>query len=371
MIDTIVLTLSKDMFQINDHAKFVPSVKWIELAKCGIKSKQNLTKKELASGTYKPHLTLSSRPNKFGCYEPMLKIELSLPKLLFGNNFDELQYKDFTAVTQKLVDVLVTMGFIVAVASLEQASVAAIHYAKNIPLTDGSTPYHYINKIKEANVRFSLDVNQTDYRNEGHSYKWHSNAYEVVFYDKIRDLEKAKQSDKRATEKDGALQVSLLNAFATRKKFEVLRMEVRLNKRQKIKQLFKKLDISINLTFKKLFKPAIAKKVLLHYLDELESKRLLLLDYRPKDDKALLAALIVNNPELSPKHVIQMFGLKKALEIVNTRELRVMLAKCNQRSWSRLIRDATKVRLPEQQSSLTVIRKCLIKFETLKKIIES
>ena len=55
----------------------------------------------------------------------------------------------------------------------------------------------------------SLDVNQTDYRNEGHSYKWHCNSYEVVFYDKIKDLEKAKQSEKRAIEKDNAIQLHL------------------------------------------------------------------------------------------------------------------------------------------------------------------
>lgn len=93
------------------------------------------------------------------------------------------------------------MGIVVAQEDLINVPVLAIHYSKNIPLTDGSTPYHYINKIKEANVHFSLDTNQTDYRNEGHSYKWHRNSYEVIFYDKIKDLEKTRQSNKRAIEK--------------------------------------------------------------------------------------------------------------------------------------------------------------------------
>ena len=34
----------------------------------------------------------------------VLKIELSLPKLFFGNNFDELQYKDFSSVIKKLTE---------------------------------------------------------------------------------------------------------------------------------------------------------------------------------------------------------------------------------------------------------------------------
>jgi hypothetical protein len=103
-------------------------------------------------------------------------------------------------------------------------------------------------------------------------------------------LEKEKQGSKRTIEKDGTLQLKLLDRLSRRHKFEILRMEVRLNKRQKLKQLFTKLGIKADLTFKSLFKPTIAKKVLLHYLDELESKRPALLDYKAKSDEALLAA---------------------------------------------------------------------------------
>ncbi len=224
-------------------------------------------------GYYKPRLTLlrSVRPLQ-GC-KTLLRIEVSLPKLLFGNNFEELTRKDFAAVINKLTNVLQSMGVETTKEQLAQADVSSIHYAKNIPLTDGSTPYHYINKIKEANIKLSLDINQTDYRNEGHSFKWHCNSYEVVFYDKIHDLEKAKMSSKRTMDKDGAMQLHLFDTLQKRKRFEILRMEVRLNKRTKIKQLFKALGVKSDVTFKSLFKLAIARKVLLHYLDEIERKR--------------------------------------------------------------------------------------------------
>ena len=52
--------------------------------------------------------------------------------------------------------------------------------------------------------------------------------------------------------------------------FEVLRMEARLNNRRKIQQILRKLNIKAHLTFKGLFKTNIARKVLLHYLDEIE-----------------------------------------------------------------------------------------------------
>ncbi len=369
MIDTIVLTFTSNMYRITEPDKFRPSARWIEnplMLSSDIKSKQNSTKKELNRGIYKPSLTLSNCIGPSGHRDIMLKVELSLPKLLFGNNFQELQYKDFSLITKRLVEKLASMGVQIGEDTLDHANVSAIHYAKNIVLKDGSTPFHYIQKIKESNVSVSLDTNRTDYRNDGLSYKWHCNSYEVVFYDKIKELEKAKQSSKRTIEKDGALQLKLLDRLTRRKKFEILRMEVRLNKRQKIKQLFAKLGIKSDLTFHALFKPAIAKKVLLHYLDELESKRPILLDYKAKNDEALFVALHINNPELGPKQILQMFGLKKAIEFMTPRELRVLFKRFHPRSWQRLMADAKNVKMPNANSPLGVIREQIVKFRACK-----
>ena len=367
MIDTIVLTLSNDMFHISNPNKFLPSARWALAQPLkpipGIRSKQNPTKKELHAGIYKPRLTLMQ---SYARRHPelILRIELSLPKLFFGNNFDELRYKDFAPLSDKLVSVLEQMEIITTPEQLAKAPISAIHYSKNILLRDGSTPYHYIQKIKEANIQLSLDVNQTDYRNDGHSYRWHCISYEVIFYDKIKDLEKAKTSDKRAIEKDNALQLNLFKNFQKRdRRLEVFRMEVRLNKRAKIKQLFAKLGIKADLTFKKLFKPAISKKILLYYLEELEQKRPLLLDFKARDSKALFAVLIVNNPDMSPKRIMQLFGLKKALEIATIRELKGMLPKSKHRSWQRLITEAANVKLPHASSPFMKIRKEIIKWK--------
>ncbi len=368
MIDTIVLILHKDTYQLTNPEMFTPSAHWIMLNKpiAGIISKQNPTKKELKAGIYKPHLTISHRLNAALVYEPMLKIELSLPKLLFGNNFNELQYKDFDAVAHKLITVLHTMGVTTSLEHLIQARVSTVHYAKNIPFTDGSIPFHYINKIKESNVKLSLDVNQTDYRNEGHCYKWHCNSYEVVFYDKLKDLQAAKKSPKRSLEKDSELQFTILELIKKINKLEVLRMEVRLNKRAKMKQLFKKLGITTDLTFKKLFKPAISKKILLHYLDELENNRSELLNFTPSNDRSLLTTLAINNPELSPQQIFKIFGFKKALEFAPIRELQAMFSGTGARSWSRLVHDIGKVKVARKGNCFDVLRECLEKFKMLK-----
>ncbi len=370
MIDTIILTLGTNAYTITNPHAFSPSATWILNAQprsySRISSIQNPTTRELRSGIYKPKLTLAQRMNTSGKPEVMLKIELSLPKLMFGNNFAELQFKDFAPVANKLATVLADMGVATTAQALAQADVIVIHYSKNIKLTDGSIPYHYINKCKEANAQLSLDVNQTDYRNGGHGYRWHCNAYEVVFYDKIKDLEKAKLSRRRAIEKDSDVQLNLFSKLQKRHMLEFLRMEVRLNRRHKMRHLFGKLGVRADLTFKKLFKPAIAKKVLLHYIDELQSKRPALLDYKPISDKALLAALIINNPDMKTKQILQLYGLKKALDVASLRELRTMFAKTSTRSWYRLMQDANNVKLPATSSPFKEIKEQLVKFEAVR-----
>lgn len=149
-------------------------------------------------------------------------------------------------------------------------------------------------------------------------------------------------------------------------KRELLRMEARLNKRSKIKQLFTKLGITSDLTMKELFKRTNAKKVLSYYLDELESKRPQLLDFNAASDDALLATLIFNNPTLTPNKIMQMYGLKKALELVNIRELKNMFSKHSSNSWQRLMADVKKLQLPQTESPFDEIRKQIEIFKAVK-----
>jgi hypothetical protein len=327
---------------------------------------QNPTRKELLNGIYKPRLTLTKRFNYSKRFEPTLSIELSLPKLVYGNNFDELEDKDFPEAVKRLMQVLTTMGIKVFTKTLETAPISLIHYSKNIPLTDGSTPHYLISKIKEANISLALDVDQTDYRNDGHCYKWHANTYEIAFYDKIHDLDKARTSDKRAIENDNAIQLNLFDTFQKRERPEVLRMEVRLNQRQKMGKLFRDLGINTELIFRNLFSSTISQKILLHYLDEMESNRPRLLDLKESNSKALLADFVINNPKLGLSKTFQVFGLKQALDKNTPRELRTMFGNCSQRSWYRLMAETKKFNLPATRSPFGVIREHLTRFEPLK-----
>jgi hypothetical protein len=129
MVDTIVLTLPKHLYHISNPDLFTPSARWVLTGHHkahATQSKQNPTKAELRRDIYKPRLTISNRINALGARDVMLKIELSLPKLLLGNNFAELQYKDFMPLAHRLIAVLEDMGVIITLADLTQAPVSAI-----------------------------------------------------------------------------------------------------------------------------------------------------------------------------------------------------------------------------------------------------
>jgi len=258
MIDTIVLTLKTGMYTIFEPDYFSPSTKGLTDPTAGyyrlggrsnITCKQNPTSNELKRGIYKPRLTVTKRINRAGNFEIPLKIEFSIPKLLYGNNFDELTNEDFPAVIQKLKAVLKEMGVYLFEKNLVNAPVSSVHYSKNIALTDYTTPYTYLEQLTKLNINKRLDTNRTDFRNEGHSFKYRANSFEIAFYDKIKDLQQAKISEKRAEEKDNTLQLGLFDSLKQRKPFEVLRFEVRLNQRQKINQILKKIGKEVEPTF--------------------------------------------------------------------------------------------------------------------------
>ena len=150
MIDTIVLLLSKKDFTITNPENFSPSAHWI--LKHSIYTTYHLKPIQFSKNNatnYRPRLTLSNRNNVDGVLDTVLKIEFSIPKLLHGNNFIEVRYKDFDAITMKLHQILAHMGVQTTVAGLQSAPVTTVHYAKNIVLTDGTTPHYLISKLQK------------------------------------------------------------------------------------------------------------------------------------------------------------------------------------------------------------------------------
>lgn len=375
MIDTIVLTLKQGMFTILDHDKFSPSTKGLYDATAGyyrlgsrsnITCKQNPTSSELKKGIYKPRLSVTKRINREGNFEIPLKIEFSIPKLIYGNNFDELTDDDFPAVIEKLKTVLKEMDIGLFERNLVNAPVSAIHYSKNIALTDYTTPYTYLEQLTKLNINKRLDTNRTDFRNEGHSFKYRANSFEIVFYDKIRDLKQAKVSEKRAEEKDNALQLGLFDLLSQRKPYEVLKMEIRLNKRQKINQILRKIGKEIKPTFVNIFNQDTAKKVLLYYLNEIEEAYPPLLVYEQETANSFFDSILLNQQDIGLSKAIKMVGLRVLIKEKGVREFRQKIKRYGNFAWYSLNKEMKKLKKTNDSNVFSTLRKELTEFKPMK-----
>ena len=260
------------------------------------------------------------------------------------------------------------MGVLVTEPILSSAPISSIHFSKNIPLVDYTTPYAYLERLSRINLNQRLDLNQTDFRNEGHSLKFRANSFEVAFYDKMKDLHKAKISEKRAEERENSIQMKLFEKVEISKPFEVLRMEARLNKRQKLRQVLKTVGIETEPTFQSLFRKEIAQKVLLYYMGVIEKGYPAILSYDCKDAKDFLSDFIIHNPKSGLKKAIQMLGLRTAINEVGIREFREVTSKYGKANWYRLNKEMQSLYYPQKEDTFAPIRQCLEEFKPLKLI---
>jgi len=265
MLDTIVLMLPRSDFRIRYPERFSPNAEAMFKMHPGRgpqKAIYNPTTAEKRTG-YKPRLTLVRSPATGAV---VLKVEFSAPKILFGNNFQELTPDDLPVFVRKLKAAMADMGIITTIGDLQHAHVSAIHYSKNI-LLDRATPCSLlIRELQKIDLNAKLDVANATFRNGGLAVRYHASSYEIAFYDKVKDLEQVRAyGDKRGmeTEYDGQR-----NLFHQRpQKPEVLRFEVRLQL-AKLKTLFKHLGIKRSLTLDGLFNATTARAVLMHYWQE-------------------------------------------------------------------------------------------------------
>ncbi len=361
MLDTIVLSLDQRQFEIVSPERFSPSAAgllrppYYPLGSRGnFSCVQNATKADFEAGIYLPRLTLTKRKAEAG-FALRLRVEFSAPKLVFGNNFDELRSQDFERVLATLHRALTGMGVRVAEDSLRAAPVSAIHYSKNIAFTDFTTCTMVMGQLGKLDLSQRLDLSHTDYRNEGHAIRYHANTFEVTFYDKIKDLQKARTSEKRSLEKDYGPQIDLFSTPGVfPKQLEVLRMEVRLGTRAKIRQLMARIGAEIEPTFAALFDIDIAKRVLAHFWASVRRELPPAGPAKISKPEDLLGALaIVGKAKARPSTLLQRLAWVVLVDSVGPRGVRALLSRhCNPRSWQRLKRAMRDVRCPSSGGPL-------------------
>lgn len=339
MIDTVCLLIPKDKLTVLDLSSYgVPT--WNLHSKTDQYDKfvKNPSKKDKDSGLYFPRLT-GYRRKSYG-QEANVRIEFSAPKLLYLNNLDELEDKDFNQVVETLQERLQTMGIVATKSILEKASVSSVHFSKNIQLEDGYTVTHLISEMNKVNLRKSFDFAKTRFMNDGQSLYAHTTAHQLVIYDKIADLGKDK---KRAIDKDQPLyQRTLFTELKSNNELnEVIRFEIRLNHKQKMNKVIEDLGYAKNPTFRDVFNTELSKKVVNSYWQKLIKERNLGLFSIAISVKDVLRTLFLADKKLKPKQAIYLLGLfQLARDEEGMRQLRTIISKrSHDRTWYRIAKD--------------------------------
>jgi ribosomal protein L17 len=334
MIDTVILTIERDKFRSLLGGN-IPQWELHSKRKGYSKMVRNQNSYQKKDGVYRPRIRGITRGRtKF------MQIEFSIPKLILGNNLEEVKETDFKNVIDTLRQRLVDLGIVISNKELRDASVSSFHPSKNIILKEGYTSSYIIKEFNKINLTKKLDLNKDSFRNEGQSLQCYSNSHSLVIYDKMQDLVK---HEKRAIDKDQTSnQRSLFDDLSTKKKQdEVLRLEVRLSRKVKMNQILKKLGYETGPTFKDIFKKDICQKIVQHYWETIIENENLFLFGIEKTPKKLLSDILSEIEPVKAKQAIYLVGLSVLCkEKDGIRDLRnVVSGNLSNRGWYRIATD--------------------------------
>lgn len=311
MIDTVTLRLNSKQFKIKDISQF-------NITKTGKGYKDMINEQTRVKTEYLPSVRLRER-YQLRSISQYLYIDFSAPKLLQGNNLEEITTTDIPTIYQKLYKITDRMGVEVNREQMECANVVKIHFGKNIVLPYSIFPSMIINRIHGNDWSGIFNALQRDYSNDGTSLRVGNNSREVILYDKIRELSFDRNSKELFT---------ILKAL----KIQVLRMEVRFKTERVIRRETGLLKGK--LTLQKLTFHKIVEKVLSEYWSLLTNNTNYQ-DFETTELEKVYANLLMQNPKLSLKDVNSIFSYLILKQEFGEKKARSMITRVySQDTWS-------------------------------------
>lgn len=329
MIDTVILNIPKSKFRmLTKHRWDLTSKREFYM-----KHVKNPSKALKSTGKYYPRLTGITRRGS----QDIVKVEFSVPKLIFKNNLDELEDDDFEYVISTLRSRLEDMELKISEQDLIEAKVASVHYSKNILISTGYSTKHIISELQKINMNKLNDLTKTRFMNNGESIQGYAISNSFVFYDKISDLVKDK---KRSIDRDQtSYQTELFNKVYQQ---EILRFEVRISQKRKLDSLLKKYGYQTNLNFQEIFSEEKAVKFLTDYWDEkIDNNKYVLFTYL-EDTESLIKKICHSRPNSKASKVLSLLGLVSYMKDNQSglRGLRTILSKrISNRTWYDIVKD--------------------------------
>lgn len=332
MIDTIKLLIPiYDPMTLSRGAFRPMSIEQIINSRGVAMTYLNPSKIYAKQGKYMPRMTLHRRPRASGIVW-QLAVEFSAPKMLFGNNFDELVEEDLDKLLDSLQSKLLEMlGHRFFKYQLASAEVGSWHPSKNIVFLDYTSTQTILNTIGKLDISKVYDFQSTNFR-DGHVVHIHTNSLDIAFYDKMADLRKTKISDKRTVMKENLVQLSLLDKLEETKPLEIFRYEARFVGRRSVKQAYPDLR---KWTLEEMFKKDLCQNILIkHWQRITKSVDLLALDVEKPFE--LLQNYIEENNE-KPQATLAAIGAMTIISQVGALQLRNAIeARFGKQAWHRL-----------------------------------
>lgn len=280
-MDTVIIKIyGPSKFQFRNKTLFLPELscrRYEDLSPTEIQSR-NSSRSYLRkfilhpkpSDEYIPRVevfeTLSKESNRV-IY--ILKITFSAPKLLYWNSVQEVDENHSQKILLALKRSLESIGIIVEVESLENATLEAVHACKNIPLPKEMYMREILVELGRMDISKVVDITETQIKNGGRVLNFWSGTREQCFYDKVSDSLKPK--NKRSDKSRIDYEKIFIEQYKLQDR-EIFRYEYRLKKTQTTRSaintlLSRKPDTSV--VFKDLFTPNLLKNMVLNSWNKL------------------------------------------------------------------------------------------------------
>lgn len=207
--------------------------------------------------SYHPTISYMERPIAGG-FTHELVIEASLPKLLFGNNIEEIREKDLHLITQLLHEVLQGLGFTgFSKEDIPRARVARFDVCKNLILDGRTNAGNIIRNLKMANLGGQYGEYERCFDGGGTMVGWRLKCGEdITFYDKTAEVNRKNKQGQLATNKS------------------ILRYEIKLKGARMMRSRLKEVGIVAPkiLTLEDIFKDAICHSIMAYAFNKVYGK---------------------------------------------------------------------------------------------------
>lgn len=258
----------------------------------------------------------------------ILKIEFSVPKLLYWNSLQEVGENDQQNVFPALKSALGSVSIGIDTQTIANATVASVHACKNIPLPKTMQMREIINKLGKMGASKVFDIGDKQYKQGARVLNIYSGTIDWSLYDKISDSlrPKNKRSDKGRIDQERAI----IERYNLQKR-EVFRYEYRIKKTQTVKREINailKREYQTQVVFRDLFTQNLLKTLVLNSWHALIKRPENQLSFLNTSDKLELFLHILSEAKKYGKKAHSMnnalisYGLATAIQDHGAKEVR-------------------------------------------------